>query len=191
MSAGAASNDDGFVEDTLGLSAFADLATGDNLGKDVGVIVSEGVLKSSWVSLSGIDAELFSSDLSGIGRGSRLWSKPLRFKSPFVVKSTIPPSHKSLVDLCPVNGAGTSICGDVIGKAGIQADVAPILAGSSHSGFQSHSSKARTLLNGSLCIRTPSSTGKDSVYLSLILQSSSVNHELATTHSTLAKLTQA
>ena len=174
--AGNVSNDDDLDEDVFGLSAFADLAAGDNLGKDVGSRVAESVLKSSGVALSGVEADFFSSD--GIGRGSRLRSKPLRFKSPLVVKSAIPPAHDSLVTLCPVNGVGTSLCGGAIGKAGIQACVAPILAGSSHCGFQSHSFKARTLLNGSLCIRTPSSTGKDSMYMSSILQSSSVVPEV-------------
>ena len=97
LSAGAASNDDDFGEDAWGISAFAYLATGDNLGKDVGLRVSESVSKSSGVSLSGVEADFFSSDLSGIGRGSRLRSKPLRFKSLLVFKSTLPLSHESLV----------------------------------------------------------------------------------------------
>ena len=159
---GNVSNNDDFGEDALRLSAFA----------DIGLIVSDSVLKSSGVSLSGVESGFFSSYLSGVGRGSRLRSKPLRFKSPLIVKSTLPPSHKSLVTLCPVNSVGTSLCGGAFGKAGIQICVAPILTGSSHCGFQSHSSKARTLLNWSLCIQTPSSTEKDSVYLSPILQSS-------------------
>ena len=120
----------------------------------------------------------FSSDLSGVVRGSILRSKLLQFKSPLIVKSTLPPAHESLVTLCAVDGVGTSLCGGAIGKVGIQACVAPILVGSSHCGFQSHSSKARTLLNGSLYIRYPSSTVKDSVYLSPILQSSPVDQEV-------------
>ena len=172
------SNDDVFGEDDSGLSAFADLAAGDNLGKDIGLKVSDSVLKSSGVSLSGVESDFFSSDLSGVGRGARLRSNPLRFKSSLIVKSTLPPSHESLVMLCSVNGVGTSLCGGAIGKVGIQAYVAPIFVVSSHCGFQIHLSKTRTLLNGSLYIRTPSSTGKDYVHLSSILQSSSVGQEV-------------
>ena len=47
LSTGAASNDDDFGEDALGISAFAYLATGDNLGKVVGLRVSESVSKTS------------------------------------------------------------------------------------------------------------------------------------------------
>ena len=129
------------------------------------------------MSLSGVASDFFSNS-PGVGRGSSLRSKPLRFRSLLVVKSTLPSSNESLVPLFPVNGVGISLCGGSIGKAGIQAGVAPVLVGSSHCGFQSNSSKTRTLSNGLLCIRTPSSTGKDSVCLTSMFQSSTVDQEV-------------
>ena len=47
FAAGAGSNDDDFGEDGLGLSSFADLAAGDNLGKNISLNVSDKVFKSS------------------------------------------------------------------------------------------------------------------------------------------------
>ena len=89
----------GSKEDDLGLSAFSDPATGgnlgNNLGKDDGLRVSYGVLEPPGVSLGGVASDWLSSDISGVAQGVRFRSclrliKPLRFRSPVVLKSTLP-----------------------------------------------------------------------------------------------------